>query len=284
MSDLSRPQPPDDEQEPRAAGRRPLSLDLIVTQTLALIDERGIAEASMPTVGERLGVQAMALYRYVNNREELFDAVVERVVNELDDDPQVRAAANSDDWRIYLESLAQGVRRYAIAHPHVFPLVATRPPSAPWVNPPLRSLRWIESMLSTLQRVGFTDDQILFTYRSFNSFLLGYLLLETSAHVLNDPKPGDGSFQTGDDNGQHDPVDATDPVPASLSPTRTSAQREQISDDMSNDRVNGDGQVSESDYPNIHRLRAGLTEDRFDEEFKAGLAVMFDRIAHTLDG
>jgi hypothetical protein len=65
---------------------------------------------------------------------------------------------------------------------------------APWVNPPLRSLRWIEALLSGLAAEGFTDDQVLFTYRTFNSFLLGYLLLETSAMALRDPKPGDGSF------------------------------------------------------------------------------------------
>jgi hypothetical protein len=53
--------------------------------------------------------------------------------------------------------------------------VATRPPSAPWVNPPLRSLRWVESMLTGLAKEGFSDEQVLFTYRTFNGFLLGYL-------------------------------------------------------------------------------------------------------------
>src|SRR4029077_19492902 len=87
---------------------------------------------------------------------------------------------------------------YARAHPHAFPLVATRPPTAPWVNPPLRSLRWVEAMLTGLAAEGFSDEQVLFTYRTFNSFLLGSLLLETSAMTLRDPKPGDGSF-TGTD-------------------------------------------------------------------------------------
>ncbi|WP_375489869.1 TetR/AcrR family transcriptional regulator [uncultured Jatrophihabitans sp.] len=266
----------------KAAPGRRLSLELIVTETLALIDERGIAEASMRTVGERLGVRAMTLYRYIHNQEELFDAVVERIVNELNDDPQVPFPASDAGWRPYLEGLAGGVRRYAITHPHAFPLVATRPPSAPWVNPPLRSLRWIESVLTTLSDGGFTDDQVLFTYRSFNSFLLGHLLLETSARVLNDPQPGDGSFQRGDRSGGRDPVDPTDPVPASLSPTRTSAQREDRAETVDgSSRATDDLQVGNS-YPTIHRLRAGLTEDRFDAEFAAGLTVVLDRIAAQL--
>ena len=154
-----------------------LSLDQIVAATIALIDEQGIAAASMRTVARQLQVQPMALYRYVENREDLFDEVVDHIVGELDDDASIQHTVGEDGWRSYLNDLAWGVRRYARAHPHAFPLVATRPPSAPWINPPLRSLRWIETMLNNLFGAGFTDEQVLFTYRSFNSFLLGHLLL-----------------------------------------------------------------------------------------------------------
>ena len=112
-------------------------------------------------------------------------------MNELGDHPEVQLRP-AEGWRAYLTGMAHGVRRYARAHPHAFPLVATRPPEAPWVNPPLRSLRWVESMLSGLAGEGFTDEQVLFTYRTFNSFLLGYLLLETSAMALQDPNPATG--------------------------------------------------------------------------------------------
>jgi AcrR family transcriptional regulator len=268
---------------PAGGSGRGLTLERIVSETLALVDEQGIAAASMRTVGERLGVRAMSLYRHVGSREELFDAVVERIVNELADDPEVPDGEEGRGWRWYLNGLAWGVRRYARAHPHAFPLVATRPPTAPWVNPPLRSLRWIESLPQTLHGAGFSDEQVLFTYRTFNSFLLGYLLLETSAMALRDPKPGDGSFQTGDGSGESDPVEPSDPIPGSVSPTRTTEQREAIADaDGVRDLVDPVGDVSEADYPMIHRLRAGLTEDRFTEEFAAGLEVMFTRIAQNL--
>ncbi|MBO1768339.1 TetR/AcrR family transcriptional regulator C-terminal domain-containing protein [Allobranchiibius sp. GilTou38] len=257
--------------------RRRLSLEQIVAATVAMIDEEGIAAASMRTVARRLRVQPMALYRYVENREDLFDAVVDHIVNELDHDPDIPRATAETDWRSYLTGLAWGVRRYARAHPHAFPLVATRPPSAPWINPPLRSLRWIETLLQHLSEAGFTDEQVLFTYRSFNSFLLGHLLLETSAMVIQDPKPGDGSFQAGDDSGSHDPVEPADPVPGSISPTRTTADREEIADAADGGASELIG-VAPDDYPVIHRLREGLTEDRFEAEFGAGLDILLDRI------
>jgi TetR/AcrR family transcriptional regulator, tetracycline repressor protein len=264
---------------PRGRG---LSLDRIVTETLALVDEQGIGMASMRTVAARLEVRVMSLYRYVQTREELFDAVVERVVNELSDDPDVQDRP-SGGWRPYLLSIARGVRRYARAHPHAFPLVATRPPAAPWVNPPLRSLRWIEAMLRGLQDEGFTDDQVLFAYRTFNSFLLGYLLLETSAMALTDPKPGDGSFARGGRAGGTDPVDPADPVPGGLSPTRSAEHRDAIADaDTARDLVDPVGEVSAEEYPTVHRLRAGLSEDHYEEEFETGLEQMIDRIQRFL--
>src|SRR5579859_1219774 len=160
----------------RDGRRRPgrgLSLDRIVAATLELVDEQGIGGSSMRAVSSRLRVRSMSLYRYVRDRDELLDAVVERIVNELAEDPEVQPRP-VDGWRPYLTGMAHGVRRYALAHPHAFPLVATRPPGAPWVNPPLRSLRWVEAMLRGLAREGFSDEQVLFTYRTFNGFLLGH--------------------------------------------------------------------------------------------------------------
>ena len=262
---------------------RGLSVGRIVDETIALIDEQGIGFASMRTVGERLGVRAMSLYRYVENREQLFDAVVERIVNELNDDPQLPDGA-VDGWRPYLERLAWGVRRYACAHPHAFPLVATRPPTAPWVNPPLRSLRWIEAMLATLRGAGFTDEQTLFAYRSFNSFLLGFLLLETSAMALRDPKPGDGSFQGGSTAGDTDPVDPTDPVPGGFSPTRKSDHREAVDEaETAREQVDPVGDVDRDAFPTVHDLRAGLAANFYEVEFANGLTVLLDRVAEHLD-
>ena len=267
---------------PRRTGRG-LSLDRIVTATLELVDEQGIGAATMRAVSSRLGVRSMSLYRYVQDRDELFDAVVDRIVNELADDPDVQLRP-VEGWRPYLTGMAHGVRRYARGHPHAFPLVATRPPTAPWVNPPLRSLRWVEAMLTGLAAEGFTDEQALFTYRTFNSFLLGYLLLETSAMTLRDPKPGDGSFTSADtlsnDGGEPAGSAATNPVVGGLSPARSAGQREAIEDaDSPRDLLDPMDAIDVRRFPTVHRLAAGLAEDRWDGEFETALGDMLDRIA-----
>jgi TetR/AcrR family transcriptional regulator, tetracycline repressor protein len=272
----------------RSRPGRGLSLDRIVTATLELVDEQGIGAATMRAVSSRLGVRSMSLYRYVQDRDELFDAVVERIVNELADDPEVQLRP-VDGWRPYLAGMAHGVRRYARAHPHAFPLVATRPPAAPWVNPPLRSLRWVEAMLTGLAREGFSDEQVLFTYRTFNSFLLGYLLLETSAMALRDPKPGDGSF-TGtdtisDDGGGSAGQAAAAPVIGGLSPARSAGQREALQDaDSPGELLDPADGIDARRFPTVYRLAAGLAQDRWDGEFETGLEDMLDRIAAFVAG
>lgn len=94
--------------DPVRSSRRRLTTEQIVTETLALVDEQGIAAASMRSVARRLGVRVMTLYRYVDNREQLFDAVVDHIVDELGDDADILQEVSNDDWAAYLTSLAWG--------------------------------------------------------------------------------------------------------------------------------------------------------------------------------
>ena len=164
---------------PPGAGRTGLDRRRVLGAAIEFIDQHGLEALTMRRLGAHLGVEAMALYRYVAGRDQLLDGVVETVIDELYGDPDVHLAA-SHGWQDYLQRLAHGVRRIALAHPEVFPLVASRPPAAPWVRPPLRSLRWVESFLTALIGSGFTEAAAVTAYRAYSSFLLGHLLLEVS--------------------------------------------------------------------------------------------------------
>jgi hypothetical protein len=94
---------------------------------------------------------------------------------------QLAARRQEDGWQDYLIRLAHGVRHIALQHPELFPLVATQAPEAPWVRPPLRSMRWMESFLETLLSYGFDDVAAVAAYRAYTTFLVGQLLLEVSA-------------------------------------------------------------------------------------------------------
>lgn len=161
------------------SARVPLDRDTIVAEALTFLDEVGPGGLTMRRLGARLNVEAMSLYRYVPGKEDLLDAIVEHLIRGLYADPEVLAEPR-DGWQDFLQRLAHGVRRMALRHVKAFPLVASRPPEAPWLRPPLRSVDWVESFLSGLLAEGFTDEAAVAAYRGFTGFLLGHLLLEVS--------------------------------------------------------------------------------------------------------
>ena len=164
------------------SARVPLDRARIVTTAIAYIDESGLAGLSMRRLGNELGVEAMSLYRHVSGKEDLLDGVVDQLVASFSDDEAVLSAPEHG-WQDFLQRLAHGVRRIcALSHPKAFPLVASRPPQAPWLRPPLRSLEVVESFLAGLRSEGFSGEAAVAAYRAFTSFLLGHLLLEVSAH------------------------------------------------------------------------------------------------------
>jgi AcrR family transcriptional regulator len=185
----------------RVPRREPLSLRRIAHAALSLLDEAGLTAVTMRAVAQRLGVEAMSLYRYVASRDRMLDAVIDVVVDELADDPEVELTP-SESWQPWLESMARGVRRYSRKHPRAFPLIATHPSESPWLNPPLRSERWVEALLAGLLAEGFTDEQALYAYRVFNTFLLGHLIIETTAMVSGADAP-EGTHPPGDESTEY---------------------------------------------------------------------------------
>jgi AcrR family transcriptional regulator len=222
--------------EPAPAGG--LSRPRILHAALEFIDREGLPALTMRRLGSSLGVEAMALYRYVPSREDLLDGIVETVLDDLHHDPEVHLHAEHG-WQDYLQRLAHGIRRVALAHPAVFPLVATRPPEAPWIRPPLRSLRWVDSFLTVLHDAGFRDDDAVAAYRAYTSFLLGHLLLEVSQRGV--------------------------PVTSEDEPEGAAA------DDPA-------GEVDLSTYTHLGRLKPLLEQDESAAEFEEALESLVERL------
>jgi AcrR family transcriptional regulator len=220
-----------------------LSRELIVATALAQIDRSGAQGLSMRSLAQELGVEAMSLYRYVNGREDLLEGVVAQLMGNLTSSLDDELAEN---WQGFLQTVAHEVRRIATDHPKAFPLVATRHPAAPWLRPPLRSVEVVEMFLSSLIEHGFTDEQAVGAYRSFSSFLLGQLLLESAVRGA-ETSPVEEPLDEGD---------------AAL--------------------PEADGSVTLDEDSEILRLRPLLSEDRSDEEFEISLEALLDRLNREL--
>jgi TetR/AcrR family tetracycline transcriptional repressor len=159
--------------------RQRLRQEDIVKAAIAYIDEFGVQSLSMRRLGMSLDVEAMALYNYVSGREQLVSLAVDELIDDLFDEELMQEQPES--WEAFLRFVATAMRDLALGHPRMFPLMITQPPEAPWLRPPLRSVRWVDYFLTALTEYGFSDDRVVDTYKAFTSFLLGQLVLEVSA-------------------------------------------------------------------------------------------------------
>jgi AcrR family transcriptional regulator len=167
-----------------------MSRELVLRTALAIIDRDGVDGLSMRRLGTALGRDPMTLYRYAENKTALLDSVAELVLDQLVVD------TTDDDWASQLRAVARTFRRLAVAHPHVVPLLVTRPLATPLGLRPLGTLRPLEATLTLLTRAGFTAIDALHIYRSFFGFLNGHVLNELQ-ELVDNPEETDDLLRLG---------------------------------------------------------------------------------------
>jgi len=167
-----------------------LSRDLVLTKALEVVDAEGLEALTMRRLGQELERDPMSLYRYAENRAALLDGVSELVLNELPIHPE------DPDWKAQLRHIAHNLRRLALQHPNVVPLLVTRPLSTPLGLRPLGTLRPLEQILSLLIGAGFSPADALHVYRAYYGFLYGHILNELQEFVV-DPEENEVLLRLG---------------------------------------------------------------------------------------
>jgi AcrR family transcriptional regulator len=171
-------------------GRGGLTRDDVLAAALRIVDAEGAHALSMRRLGRDLGRDPMRLYRHAASKDALLDGVVERVLDELVVDPA------GPSWEEGLRSTARAFRALALAHPHVVPLLVTRPLATPLGLRPRGTLRPLEALLELFARAGFDGPGALRAYRLYMGFLHGHVLHELQERVA-DPDETDDLLRLG---------------------------------------------------------------------------------------
>src|SRR5690349_9572932 len=175
----------------RPPGRRPaLTREQILTAALQIIDEDGVEALTMRRLGQALDRNPMAIYRHAADKDALFDGVVEHVAAELIT-PGEPGSIRDGEWEAVLRRTAHTFRRVALAHPHVVPLLLTRPLSGPLALRPMGTLRQLEQLLELLVMAGFDPQGALHAARLFTGFLYGHVLHELHDRIDNPDETDD---------------------------------------------------------------------------------------------
>ena len=152
------------ENEAPRRGRPPrLDRAQVVEKALELVDSEGIDALSMRRLGRELGVEGPALYTYVTNKDELLDAIGDRVLDVLELDLPGRGT-----WQERVRAAVQGWADMQARHPGGFPLI--------YRGPKEKVSRTTEELLDALRTAGFDEAGAALAYQTVISFLDGALL------------------------------------------------------------------------------------------------------------
>ncbi len=169
-----------------AAGRSgKITRDVVLAAALEIIDRDGAGALTMRRLARALDRDPMILYRHAPSKAALLDGVAETVLAQL----QVDSA--DPDWAGQLRAVSRRYRALALAHPHVVPLIVTRPLATPLGLRPRGTLRPLEDILALLTRAGFSGPDALHMYRALFGFLHGHVLDELQELVENPDETDD---------------------------------------------------------------------------------------------
>ena len=162
----------------RPGPRRSLHLRAIATAGVELADQGGLGRVSMRTVGARLGMTSMGLYRYVQAKDELLALMIDEAIG-----PPDFPAYGQACWRDRLSAWAYAARSRLEAHPWLLGVSLPDPPALP------NQIQWTERGLEALQPTRLAETEKLSALLLVNVYVRGQTQLATG--LARGVPPGD---------------------------------------------------------------------------------------------
>jgi AcrR family transcriptional regulator len=145
-----------------------LSKQRVVVEAIRLADREGVDGLSMRRLAGALDAGAMSLYHYVANKEELLDAMIDAVFEEIELPPE------QTDWQSAMRQRSVSARQVLARHPWANGLMESR------TSPGPAHLRHREAVTACLRRAGFPVLMATHANWLLDSYLYGFALQEAS--------------------------------------------------------------------------------------------------------
>lgn len=155
------------EQRP-VASEAGLSKQRVVLEAIRLADREGVDGLSMRRLAGVLGAGAMSLYHYVANKDELLDAMIDIVFDEIE------LPSSEADWQSAMRSEAVSTRQVLARHPWAIALMESRTTPGP------ANLRHREAVTACLRKAGFSVAMATHANWLLDSYVHGFALQDAS--------------------------------------------------------------------------------------------------------
>jgi AcrR family transcriptional regulator len=151
---------------PSAKPRVRLSRERVLRVAVQIADKNGIESLTMRNLAQRLGVEAMTLYHYVANKDDILKDIVDLVVSEIE------VPSEGGNWRAALRRSASSAHQVLLRHPWACSLMMSPARIGP------ARLRYMESLLGRLREAGFSAEMTHHAYHALDSHILGFTMWE----------------------------------------------------------------------------------------------------------
>ena len=155
-------------EERQVASDAGLSKQRVVVEAVRLADREGVDGLSMRRLAGALGAGAMSLYHYVASKDELLDAMIDIVFEEIELPPE------ETDWQSAMRRVATSTRQVLARHPWAIGLMESRTTPGP------ANLRHREAFTACLRKAGFSALTATHANWLLNSYVYGYALQAAS--------------------------------------------------------------------------------------------------------
>jgi AcrR family transcriptional regulator len=139
-----------------------------VAEAVRLADREGFDGLSMRRLADALGAGAMSLYHYVASKEELLDAMIDSVFEEIE------LPSEETDWQTALRRRSVSARQVLARHPWAIGRMESR------TSPGPANLRHHEAVTACLRRAGFPVVMATHANWLLDSYVYGFALQEAS--------------------------------------------------------------------------------------------------------
>ena len=141
-----------------------LSKQRVVVEAIRLADRDGVDGLSMRRLAGTLGAGAMSLYHYVASKDELLDAMIDVMFDEIELPPE------GTDWQAAMRQRAVSARQVLARHPWANGLMESR------TSPGPANLRHHEAVTACLRRAGFSPLMATHANWLLDSYVYGFAL------------------------------------------------------------------------------------------------------------
>lgn len=154
--------------------RGSLTPELIVAESLRLLDEHGLAGFSLPKLGRALGANPTAVYRHFADKDDLILAIADLLLEEAG-----RGLAERDCWVETVTEASRRLRTTYRAHPAAASLSSYRTTRRP------AELRAVNILIGAVHQAGFEGSEAALVYRAIGEFALSWAGAEAAFLALD---------------------------------------------------------------------------------------------------